>query len=192
MCRGGGNHLRTRSLYRKRNYRFRERRKANVLFQVFAIHGSPSDRYAAVDVPFQIQVQDALKNGMDRFIFGYDIACNFSINAHKRCAENPNSVLDPQFWDSLKPENNVVLFRVNKFHLHSHKPTCSDRFSLNYTKGVGMRSLEEVESNWSHMNHIQYEVREMDAGARIDTITTHMLSLNNSKINNMRECSITM
>ena len=44
---------------------------------------------------------------------------------------------------------------------------------------------EDIETGWAKLNHIQYSTREMDAGARIDTITIHMLEINNEKVQRM-------
>ena len=44
---------------------------------------------------------------------------------------------------------------------------------------------EEIETAWAKLNHIQYSLREMDAGGRIDMITIHMLEINKDKIDRM-------
>jgi hypothetical protein len=46
---------------------------------------------------------------------------------------------------------------------------------------------EEIETSWATLNHLQYSIREMDAGARIDMITAHMLAVNDEKIRRMGE-----
>ena len=44
---------------------------------------------------------------------------------------------------------------------------------------------EEIETACSTLNHLQYFIREMDTGARIDMITAYMLAINEEKIKKM-------
>ena len=44
---------------------------------------------------------------------------------------------------------------------------------------------EEIESGWARLNHLQYATREMDAGARADTINVHMSQSNYEKLYHM-------
>jgi hypothetical protein len=48
-----------------------------------------------------------------------------------------------------------------------------------------MVSGEEIETSWARLNHLQYSIREMDAGARVDMITSHMLAANEEKMKNI-------
>jgi hypothetical protein len=41
---------------------------------------------------------------------------------------------------------------------------------------------EEIETAWPRMNKKQYSTREMDAGARVDAITIHVIEHNKDKI----------
>lgn len=74
---------------------------------------------------------------------------------------------------------------MNAFHQYSHNPECADAHSLRNSPNVGMVTGEEIETSWAILNHLQYSIREMDAGARIDMITTHMIHINELKIRRM-------
>lgn len=132
-----------------------------------------------------MQLQDSFSKGLKRIVFMYDIACKFNINAYNRCIENPYSPLEPRFRNHLRSELGHVLYKVNKFHIKSHKPQCADQYGLNYTPLVGMRAGEEIETGWPHTNREQWSTREMGAGARRDTLTAHMLFMNLRKRNAM-------
>ena len=108
-------------------------------------------RYSAVDVPFQIQLQRIFQQGLKRVVFLYDIACKFNIKAYQRCINNPFSPLHPIYRNRL---SNVahMLYKVNKFHIRSHKAACGDMYGLAFTPLVGMRAGEEIETGWNHGN----------------------------------------
>src|ERR1700748_2844509 len=111
----------------------------------------------------------------------YDVNCKFRINAYSRSFYNPYSPLEPMFQSRLK-DPKFILFLVNVWHQNAHKPDCADKSSLRYTANTGMVGGEEVETTWVEPNHIQYVVREMNAGARADAITVHLLRNNEQKI----------
>jgi len=98
---------------------------------------------------------------------------------------NPHSPLDSTFHKRLIPNSGFLQYKVNAFHQHGHKPECADAHSLRNSSNIGMVTGEEIETAWATLNHIQYSLREMDAGGRIDMITAHMLQINEDKIKRM-------
>lgn len=146
-------------------------------------------RFDIVDVPFQILLNEEWSKGLEDLIIIYDSACRFKCNAYARCTSNPHSPLDQQFWPRLKPNSDFLKFYVNTFHQHSHIPECADVHSLQNSSQIGMVTGEEIETGWATLNHLQYSIREMDAGARVDMITAHMLKINKDKIRRMGESS---
>ena len=142
-----------------------------------------------MDVPFHMQLQREFERGLDRVLFFYDVNCNYNINAYERCVKNGDSPLSPKFHHWLKRELGKVLPKVNQWHLGSHKLTCADEYGTRYTPRTAHRHGEEVESTWSHMDKEQWATREMDAGAREDTLSIHMHYNNAEKIKKMRACS---
>jgi hypothetical protein len=62
--------------------------------------------------------------------------------------------------------------------------------SLRNANNVGMVTGEEIESGWARLNHLQYQTREMDSGARADSITIHMIQSNYDKIKAMGASTI--
>lgn len=87
-----------------------------------------------------------------------------------------------------KNNRKYLEWKVNVFHQHGHKADCADEHSLRITKNCGMFTGEDIETGWAKLNHVQYSSREMDAGARVDTITSHMLQINLDKIMLMGRC----
>jgi hypothetical protein len=141
-------------------------------------------RFDIVDVPFQIQLQREYSNGIIHVVWLYDVNCKFKINSFNRCLANPSSPLDPEFKDRLR-DPKYISYLVNVWHGNSHKPECADEHSLRNTPMKGMVTGEEIETGWPRMNRKQYTTREMDAGARIDAITIHMLQHNKDKLEKM-------
>ena len=137
-----------------------------------------------MDVPFQLQLQYLFDKGLKRVVFMYDIACRFNINAYKRCMDNPYSPLKQEYRRRLT-DIGFLLYKVNKFHIRSHKADCADQYGLSYTPLVGMRAGEEVETGWPHHNCEQWSTREMGAGKRLDMLQSHMHYMNEVKIRKM-------
>ena len=114
----------------------------------------------------------------------YDVNCKFKVNSYKRCISNPFSPLDDQYKAHLK-DSTRISYLVNVWHGKSHKPECSDEHSLRNTPMNGMVTGEEIESGWAKLNRKQYTTREMDAGARADSITVHMIEHNKEKVSKL-------
>ena|ERR1700742_1110320 len=142
-------------------------------------------RFHIIDVPLQTILDKEWKKGLRHIWIIYNAACRFKINAYTRCATNPFSPLHPDFQRRLIPDSGFIEYKVNAFHQHSHKPECADAHSIRNTSNIGMVTGEEIETAWAKLNHIQYSLREMDAGGRIDMITIHMLEINKDKIDRM-------
>lgn len=142
-------------------------------------------RFDIVDVPFQIILNEEWKKGLEDIWIIYDSACRYKINAYTRCNSNPHSPLDEKFHSRLKPESGFLQYKVNTFHQQSHKPEFADEHSLRNSSNSGMVTGEEIETAWANLNHLQYSLREMDAGGRIDMITAHMLHITEDKIKRM-------
>jgi hypothetical protein len=138
-----------------------------------------------VDVPFQTILNTEWNNGVEFIWVLYDSACRFKVNAHERCISNPHTPLDKHLHHRLVPGAGFIDYKVNAFHQHSHKPECADAHSIRNTSEIGMVTGEEIETGWAKLNHLQYSIREMDSGARIDMITAHMLNMNQDKIDRM-------
>ena len=144
-------------------------------------------RFDIIDVPFQIILNEEWKKGLEHIWIIYDAACRLKINAYDRCSSNPNSPLEKCFQTRLKPGSGYIEYKVNAFHQHSHKPECADNHSLRNSSNIGMVTGEEIETSWANLNHLQYSLREMDAGGRVDMITAHMLHITEKKIERMGE-----
>ena len=141
-------------------------------------------RFAVVDVPFQVQLQKEYSNGIKHVVWLYDVNCKFKINAYDRCSSNPFSPLEATFQDRLK-DPKYLSYLVNVWHGNSHKPECADQHSLRNTPLMGMVTGEEIETGWPRINRKQYATREMDAGARTDALTVHIIEHNKDKIKRM-------
>ena len=141
-------------------------------------------RFDIIDIPFQIQLQNEYENGIQNINWIYDVNCKFKINSFTRCSNNPHSPLSIEFQDRLKDKNHLRYF-LNVWHGYSHKPECSDEHSLRNMERGGMVTGEEIESGWASLNPIQYAIREMDDGARVDAITVQMIHINEQKVHLM-------
>ena len=123
-------------------------------------------------------------NGIRHVVWMYDVNCKYKINSFHRCFTNPFSPLDAAFKDRLR-DPSYISYLVNVWHGNSHKPECADEHSICNTAMKGMVTGEEIESGWVKMNRKQYTTREMDAGARADSITIHMIEHNKDKLKRM-------
>jgi hypothetical protein len=146
-------------------------------------------RFGIVDIPFQIQLQKEYSNGIIQIIWLYDVNCKFKTNCFQRCFYNKYSPLEEMFQRRLL-DPKFILFLVNVWHGNSHKPECSDQHSLRNTPRTGMVTGEEIETGWPRLNKKQWSTREMDAGARADTITVHVIEHNRDKILRIGGCHL--
>jgi hypothetical protein len=139
-------------------------------------------RYYIVDIAVLQQLQSSWSNGIERILLSYDINCKYKILLHKRSLDNPCTPLAPEFQERLRVGSRFLEFKVNAFHQRSHNPECADEHSIRNTRNVGHMTGEDIESPWAKIDHLQYSTREMDAGARRDCITAHMLQQNSTKL----------
>jgi hypothetical protein len=147
-------------------------------------------RFDIVDIPFQIQLESEWQKGIQKVLQIYDVACSFKKRAHERCVTNKFSPLSQEFHNRLQlvPENKKFIdWKVNVFHQYGHKAECADEHGLRHTKNVGKFTGEDIETGWARLNHCQYATREMDAGARVDSISAHMLHINKDKTEGLGE-----
>jgi hypothetical protein len=147
-------------------------------------------RFDIVDIPFQIQLNKEWEKGIERIVHIYDVSCSFKKRSYERCISNQFSPLSWKFRSRLElnSENRrFIEWKVNVFHQYGHKADCADEHGLRHTKNVGKFTGEDIETGWARLNHCQYATREMDAGARIDSISIHMLQINKDKVEGLRE-----
>lgn len=101
-------------------------------------------------------------------LLSYDVACKWSIWFLRRLALAPALP-----WAEGIPKLQTT-YLIPKFHLGSHRPECADKYSFNYTEGVGRMHGEMVETIWAALNWLQYSTREMAAGHRREVISEAM------------------
>ncbi|RXW11706.1 hypothetical protein EST38_g14149 [Candolleomyces aberdarensis] len=86
------------------------------------------ERYCNIDY---LVNQSLRLSRLKSFIFSYDIACQYSINAMKRLEDmNPDLCI-------VQPDAKVR-FVVPKFHLPAHIPACQTRYAFMLTPGAGL------------------------------------------------------
>lgn len=136
-----------------------------------------------MDVAVLQQLQNQWSKGIKRTVFTYDINCKYKINIYNRATNNPYTPISEEFKTRLKPSkvSKFVEFKINTFHQRGHNPECADEHSIRQTPNVGRMTGEDIEAPWAKLNHLQYSTREMDAGARRDCITSHMIKQNCQK-----------
>lgn len=138
---------------------------------------TPHFRFRFVDVAVSTVMQRALEHELD-IIFSYDIACKYSINFAKRVTEGDSPLLSYSA-DRLDKD---ITWLIGKFHLGAHKPECSEKYSFNYTWGVGRMSGELVETIWADFNFFRHQTKEMTPAARKDTLSDGFNQWNWNKI----------
>ncbi|KAF8191761.1 hypothetical protein BJ912DRAFT_1021968 [Pholiota molesta] len=117
---------------------------------------------------------------IERIVFSYDIACQWSRNLLKRCSMYP--------LNSLSPGNNIeVVYAVPKFHLPAHIAPCRANYSFNFLPGVGRTDGESPERGWAAANGIANSTREMGPGSRSDTLDDHFTDYNWRKITSLAD-----
>lgn len=111
-------------------------------------------------------VAGALKGTEDLevIVITYDQGCGYSKNFKARFAAQ---------FPHLMPHVDKIKFLVNKAHLIGHIEDCQFLFNPNYTCGCGRLDSEAPERNWSAANENAASTREMNSGARQDTLNDH-------------------
>lgn len=133
---------------------------------------SPPNRQKNIDY----SVCQALKYhsvGLDRALVAYDVACQWSVNFHRRV----------ESYDSLSlPSEMEIVPAVGKFHLSAHKPACFPRFSLMFIPGAGHVDGEILETLWAAFNKISPSARAMSLAHRQEVYDDHMRDSNWKKL----------
>lgn len=96
-----------------------------------------------------------------RVVLTYDVGCQYTINLVQRFIKH---------FPDLADRIDLVTVRVPKMHILGHKYDCMLRYSLSYTTGVGQSHGETVEHPWAENNQAGISTREMNPGARHDTL----------------------
>ncbi|KZV59216.1 hypothetical protein PENSPDRAFT_549932, partial [Peniophora sp. CONT] len=106
------------------------------------------------------------------FYFIYDIACQWSVNFHRRLKKYERGAY-------LRGKEGVeVRFAIPKMHIKAHGPKCNEKFPLNYLPGVGRAYGEGIEGNWANTNGAVLSTREMSKSARHETLDDLFSSIN--------------
>ena len=142
-------------------------------------------RYRNVDVAVAAVLRAAFALGLYNIVFSYDIACKYSINFIQRVMEGTVALLDPELKDFLL----AIVWLIGKFHIGGHQKSCSEKYSFNYTWGVGRMSGELVETIWAEFNWYKYQTKEMTHGGRRDLLSDAFNQFNFAKSINMGELS---
>ncbi|KLO05566.1 hypothetical protein SCHPADRAFT_946616 [Schizopora paradoxa] len=144
------------------------------VFSILCSHGVPEpmgtvdlqrgERYINAD----FVLANVLRNlhGLSKIIVGYDVACQYHVNARKRFEKTAPDVVD---------DLDTVLFLVGKMHLQAHEERCQYLFSLNYTEGVGRMDGEETERFWAEMNQAAGSTKQMNTGNREEVLNDLMV-----------------
>jgi len=103
----------------------------------------------------------------------YDVACQWSVNFHRRIQNNPFLTLGP--ISDLIPV-------VGKFHLAAHVPGCFAKFSLNFVEGAGQLDGEILETLWAEFNKVSTSARSMSKAHRSEVLDDHMRDSNWKKL----------
>ncbi|KAJ7161810.1 hypothetical protein C8R43DRAFT_880503, partial [Mycena crocata] len=120
------------------------------------------ERFANVDYVFSC-IMGHLHPRLRKLV-SYDIACIWSKDLVRRCAED------------LPPLQRLTLilkflrFAIPKMHIHSHNVKCQNEFSLNLTKGSAQVDGEGIERPWWWIAGIAAATREMGPGSRHDLL----------------------
>jgi len=115
---------------------------------------------------------------LTRIVISYDIGCQWSKKFSKRMEEYPENM-------KLAPDTKLEI-GIPNWHVNGHGAFCRNNYSLNYKKGVGKTSGEDVEITWSHTNSLAPATREMGPGARRETLNDHWNGWNFCKLVGLR------
>ena len=132
------------------------------------------------DYAFTSSITDDLNAGIRRVLVTYDIACQWSINPHRRL-----STYLPPFNLDLKQ---LTSFRVAvpKFHLVGHGNSCQVPYNIALMDGVGLTHGEGVETIWSHSTSLATWSRENGPAAHHQVLDDHWGGWNWRKVVNSR------
>jgi hypothetical protein len=93
----------------------------------------------------------------------YDITCQWRIHFEARMAAMPERM-------RLDLTETKVVYGLPVWHAAAHEKKCQAQNSLSYLPGVGRTDGEGIERTWSKLNLLAWATKEMNVGARHDTI----------------------
>ncbi|THU82380.1 hypothetical protein K435DRAFT_580454, partial [Dendrothele bispora CBS 962.96] len=108
-------------------------------------------------------------------LVSYDIVCQWSKKVAQRLKKLPPLV-------RLDLTLRIVSFVIPKLHILGHLVSCQEKFSLNYTYGVGQTDAEGIERVWAGLGGVATSLKEMGPGSHHDTLDDHMGHWNWCKI----------
>ncbi|KAI0706683.1 hypothetical protein C8Q76DRAFT_629932 [Earliella scabrosa] len=99
-------------------------------------------------------------------MFTYDVGCEYVCRLLDRWKEWN---LPPEFLPIVE----TVKVLLPQLHMLAHKESCQTNYAICYKRGCGHSNGETVESNWFPHNAVGLSTREMNGGARQDSINDH-------------------
>jgi hypothetical protein len=100
-------------------------------------------------------------------VISYDIACQWKVNLRERMKKLPHHL---QLPDEVLANTRYI---ISKFHAAAHKLKCRMPHSLNVIPGVGRTNGEGIKQNWSEINPVASNTKEMRPRSRRDTLDDH-------------------
>ncbi|THV01172.1 hypothetical protein K435DRAFT_818118 [Dendrothele bispora CBS 962.96] len=131
------------------------------------------ERYANIDFIKASLLQHIHKHLA--LLVSYDIVCQWSKKVINRLKKLPPLV-------RLDLTLRTISFVIPKLHILGHLISCQEKFSLNYTHGVGQTDAEGIERVWAGLGGVATSLKEMGPGSHHDTLDDHMGHWNWCKI----------
>ncbi|KAK7450187.1 hypothetical protein VKT23_013070 [Stygiomarasmius scandens] len=100
-------------------------------------------------------------------LVSYDIVCQWSKKVIQRLKKLPPLV-------RLDLTLRIVRFVIPKLHILGHLLSCQEKFSLNFTYGVGQTDAEGIERVWAGLGGVATSLKEMGPGSHHDTLDDHI------------------
>jgi Kyakuja-Dileera-Zisupton transposase len=113
---------------------------------------------------------------LSRFVFSYDIACQWHRNLSQRMGQLPDVM---RLSNSQLQASKVA---IPKMHLQGHGLKCQAQFSFDFLPYMAHTDGEDPERWWAHINPVSMSTKEMGPGARLDTLDDHTCAWNWRKI----------
>ena len=105
---------------------------------------------------------ECLRN-LDAWMFTYNVACSYLKGILERWKKGG---LPPY----LRPVVEKLQVLLPQLHMLAHREWCQTEFAVCYTRGAGHSNGEAVEPVWGEHNAAGLSTREMNGGARHDTL----------------------
>ncbi|KAK7442944.1 hypothetical protein VKT23_015888 [Stygiomarasmius scandens] len=100
-------------------------------------------------------------------LVSYDIVCQWCKKVIQRLQNLPQNV-------RINLTLRIIFFVIPKLHILSHLISCQEKFSLNFTYGVGQTDAEGIERVWAGLGSIATSLKEMGPSSHHDTLEDHM------------------